>query len=226
MDGTNFLFSFGAVTINGTTSQSLETSIDMIETTTKDSSGHKTYQAGEDGGTVTVEGKIDTTATYSITDLRTAAAAKASIVCVYGEGINTTGGRLLTFNGLISGLSETGPQNAEPTWSVTVQITGAIDETVGGNVDPVVANELPDLELETGFDAVVVDLTDVFTDADDDALTYSAVSGTEATATVGVVSADLTITEAAAGTSLITVTADDGSDGTVDATFTVTVNEA
>ena len=132
----------------------------------------------------------------------------------------------MTFNGLISSLSESAPQNDVPTWSATIQITGAIVETVGGNVDPVVANELPDLELETGFDAVVVDLTDVFTDADDDALTYSAVSGTEATATVGVVSADLTITEVAAGTSLITVTADDGSDGTVDATFTVTVNEA
>ena len=129
MDGTNILMSIGGSTVNGTTSQSLETTIDMIETTTKDSEGHKTYKAGEDGGTATVEGKIDADATYSITDLRAAAAAKAEIQCVYGEGVATTGKRILTFNALINSLSETAPENDNATWSLGLQITGAIVES-------------------------------------------------------------------------------------------------
>lgn len=78
------------------------------------------------------------------------------------------------------------------------------------NVAPVVSNPIADITQTQGFATYNVDLSTVFYDANDDALTYSAVSNNEAVVTVGVDGSTLTLTEVGIGASNITVTANDG----------------
>jgi len=128
-DGSDIMISLnGSAVVNATTSQNLDVTVDMIETTTKDSSGIKTFIAGEQGSTFGIEGKLDPAAAYSVTELLAAIKAKAALSCTYGEGVKTSGGRILTFSALLSNYSETGGQNAEATWSASLQITGDITE--------------------------------------------------------------------------------------------------
>jgi len=128
-DGSDIMISLtGTAVVNASTSQNLDVAVDMIETTTKDSAGAKTYIAGEIGATFGIEGKLDPAATYSVTELLAAIQAKAALSCTYGEGVKTSGGRILTFSALMSGYSETGGQNSEGTWTASLQITGAITE--------------------------------------------------------------------------------------------------
>ncbi|MEQ9130170.1 MAG: gliding motility-associated C-terminal domain-containing protein, partial [Thalassospira sp.] len=70
------------------------------------------------------------------------------------------------------------------------------------------------------------DLSNVFADADSDALTYTASSSTEGVATVAVSGTTLTYSEVSVGTTTITVTANDGKGGTVSDDFMVTINAA
>ena len=88
-----------------------------------------------------------------------------------------------------------------------------------GNNPPTVAAPLADRTLIVGA-TVTVDVSAAFDDHDNDALTYTAVSGD--TAALTVTEAALTLTGVAAGTATVTVTASDGEDSASDA-FAVTV---
>ncbi|MBC6399962.1 MAG: cadherin domain-containing protein [Ekhidna sp.] len=87
-------------------------------------------------------------------------------------------------------------------------------------------NEIADRAETAGFSDITFDLTSVFTDADNDALTYTATSNAADVVTVAVNNNNLVITYAGEGTSTITVTANDSNGGTVEDVFTVTVNAA
>ncbi len=78
------------------------------------------------------------------------------------------------------------------------------------NAGPVVANPIADLVKNAGFGTFTVDLTNVFTDINGDVITLSASSNNTAVATVAVVGKTLTVTEVAAGSAAITVSASDG----------------
>jgi len=123
---------------------------------------------------------------------------------------------------------------AEGTATVTVTaddgnggtVTDEFEVTVeAGNVAPVVANAIEDQEFDEGFGSATIDLTDVFSDADGDALTLIAESSDDGVVTVEIADNTLTITEAAPGTATVTVTADDGVSGTVSDDFEVVVND-
>ncbi|MCK4344529.1 MAG: hypothetical protein KAX05_04525, partial [Bacteroidales bacterium] len=92
------------------------------------------------------------------------------------------------------------------------------------NSAPLVANPIADKLLNQSFASTTVDLTNVFSDADSDPLTYTVSSSNTAVVTVSVSGTTLTITEVGIGTADITVTANDGNGGTVDDVFAVTVN--
>lgn len=96
-------------------------------------------------------------------------------------------------------------------------ISIARDEAV--NVAPIVSSPIADITQNEGFATFDVNLATVFYDANDDELTYSAVSENEEVVTVGIIGSTLTITEVGVGASNITVTADDGNLGTVNDVF-------
>ncbi len=93
------------------------------------------------------------------------------------------------------------------------------------NQAPIVASAIGDITFVTESGTRDVSLSGVFTDADNDSLTITAVSSDDAKATVSVATdySNLTVTAKARGTATITVTADDGNGGTERDAFTVTV---
>ena len=115
----------------------------------------------------------------------------------------------------------------------TVTITVTADDGNGGTVSdsftvtvkeaPTVASPIADIgSLEAGA-SQQISLSGVFTDADGDALTYSAASSDTAVATTTVSGGSLTVTAQQAGTATITVTARDTDGNQVSDTFDVTV---
>lgn len=89
-----------------------------------------------------------------------------------------------------------------------------------------VTNPIEDQSQEEGFGSINIELSDVFSDEDGDALTYSASSSDASVITVSNSGTTLTITEVGVGTAMITVTADDGSGVTTSDEFEVTVTAA
>lgn len=93
------------------------------------------------------------------------------------------------------------------------------------NTAPTVATALTDQTFDHGFSSSTIDLSGTFTDADNDVLILSATSSNETVVTVAVSGTTLTITEVGVGMAIITVTANDGNEGSITDEFTVTVNE-
>ncbi len=116
---------------------------------------------------------------------------------------------------------------------VTVTVGSIVTKTVvrvsvtNVNEPPVVVAEImnPSL-LDTGFGTRVIDLSGTFTDPDaGDMLTFSVSTNSPLVVTATIATTTLTLTEVGGGESVITVTANDGSNTATDE-FTVTVNRA
>ena len=138
-----------------------------------------------------------------------------------------------------SSLTLTGVFEGTTTVTVTVQdtdgnrVSDAFDVEVAAsqqkpNQAPTVSVAIVDATIVSESGTKQVPLSGVFSDADNDALTMSAVSSDDAVATVSVASdgSSLTVSAQDRGTATITVTADDGNGGTVEDAFTVTVKAA
>ncbi|QDY82421.1 RTX toxin [Paenibacillus polymyxa] len=102
-----------------------------------------------------------------------------------------------------------------------VTITPVIPEAV--NHAPTVNTSISSVTTGAADGVKTVSLAGVFADEDSDALTYTATSTDAVVATVSVTGSDLKITPMNAGTTTITVTANDGKGGTVDTQFSVTI---
>jgi len=125
-NGTDVLLKIGGTLINATTNHEINLSVDMIDVTTKDSNGSKEYIAGEDDGTITVEGNYDPAATYGWSELFAALTGKASAALIFGlQDVSDTA---YSLNGLLMNLTLSGPKNEAGTWSAEFQKTGAVTE--------------------------------------------------------------------------------------------------
>ena len=105
--------------------------------------------------------------------------------------------------------------------------TASTNFTVTVNRRPVVANAIANQSLTVGGASFTRDLNaapPVFNDPDGDMLSYTAGTNAPAIATAEISGSSLIVTPVGGGSATITVTADDGSGGTVSANFTVTVN--
>ena len=93
------------------------------------------------------------------------------------------------------------------------------------NSVPAISDALEDITLVEGFSNHVIDLSNVFTDADVDTLTLSATSSNDEVVSVAIDSMNLIVDEVGIGSAQITITANDGNGGEVVDTFTLTVEE-
>lgn len=123
-DGTNILFKVGGTQVNGLVNQSMETAVDLIEITTKDSSGHKEFLAGEDSTDLSIEGILDESDTYTYEDIRAAAVAKSAVAFIYGG--TTAGDETYSGNCIISNVQQGAPKNGSRPWSAKMKVTGVV----------------------------------------------------------------------------------------------------
>ncbi len=93
------------------------------------------------------------------------------------------------------------------------------------NIAPTVANPISDQTQTEGFVSTNIDLVNVFSDADGDALSLSVATSNTNVATVSISGNTLTIIEVGLGSTNITLTANDGNSGTVDDVFSFTINQ-
>jgi TP901-1 family phage major tail protein len=106
-------------------SSTFEMAADMIDVTTADSTGGwKEYLAGEKGGTISIEGLYDTSATEGFEEAADDLISGAVATFKYGE--TESGTTYWTGSGLISSVSITGDKNDGASYSLTIQLTGAV----------------------------------------------------------------------------------------------------
>lgn len=128
-NGTTLVLKLATKLFVGESSNSLNLTSDMIETTSKHSTGKaKTYIPGEVGGTISGAGMYDPSSSdwgYS-----TAVAAwKAGTQLAFVVGGTIAGDKTWTGNCYITSLTLDNPQNDKSTFSVELQIDGEVTET-------------------------------------------------------------------------------------------------
>jgi predicted secreted protein len=125
LDGSDVWVKVAATLVNGMTGKSLDLSTDEIDVTTQDSNKYKEFLSGEKSGVLTFDGKDDPDDTYAYDELYAAWDSGAAVAFVYGNGIKTTGGRVISGNAIITALTNNAPQNAPAVFTCTLRITGA-----------------------------------------------------------------------------------------------------
>ena len=168
------------------------------------------YDADGDALTITATSSDETKATVTV-------ASDGSKLTLAGVGVGTA---TITVTA-----QDTDGNRVSDTFNVAVtQAT----QSQQANRAPTVSNAIADATVVNEGGTHEVSLPGVFSDADKDALTITAASSDNAKATVTVASdySGLAVAAQARGTATITVTANDGNDGTVDDVFTVTVKAA
>ena len=106
----------------------------------------------------------------------------------------------------------------------TLEVT--IIKIVPDNQPPMVVNPLENKTLQAGFGTDTMDIQKVFNDPNDDELTFNAHSSDDSVIAVTILQNNqLVISEVGVGIATITLTADDGQEGTVSDEFQVTVTE-
>ena len=148
---------------------------------------------------------------------------------VYGGGTSNSSildvaldGDRLSVNALGAGsatvsLSATDPSGARATDIFTV--------VVSANTPPVAGPIVGTFGLEVGQPPLALDLNEIFSDDDGDALTFTALSSEPAVAAAAVDGAQLSLTPLAAGDAQITLSADDGFGGSASIGLVASVNE-
>jgi len=132
-------------------------------------------------------------------------------------------GSNVTINGVAAGtatvtVTASDPGGLSATQSISVTVEAVNQAPVGEGI-------IDDQGMVVG-DEVTVDVTDNFSDPDDDELTYAATSSDTAVATVATEGAMVTITAVAAGSATVTVTATDPGELSASQEFGVTVEES
>lgn len=123
-DGTNILLKLAGQTVSGLVDQSMETIIDLIQITSKDSTRKKEYLAGEEDTDLSMSGVLDESDTYTFEYIRAAAVAKAAVAFIFGG--TTPGDHTYSGNCIISRVSQSAPKNGQRLWSASMKVTGGV----------------------------------------------------------------------------------------------------
>lgn len=123
-NGTLFMVNVAGTDISHSKDATLSISSDMIETTTKDSSGYKEYIPGEKGGEITCSGLWAFDATYGIDELITAQLAGTQVTVLFTTGVS--GDKRISASAYITDISGNAPQNDAAAFDITFQLTGTL----------------------------------------------------------------------------------------------------
>lgn len=115
-----------ATVINGITSSSITSSVNMIDVTDQDSGEDAEFLAGIRNKTWNFEGKDDETDTYAYDELFAVVEAGSSVTFVMGYGVKTTGKRVIYGSCLISNLVLNNPFDSNSGFTCDCQCTGSI----------------------------------------------------------------------------------------------------
>jgi len=140
---------------------------------------------------------------------------------------------LATASVVDSTLTVTGVARGNATITVTANDgnNGAATTTFTVNVansSPKLAQTIPDTTITLGVSTFRRDLNTppIFSDPDNDALTYTATSSAATIATAAISGSRLTVTAVGGGRATITITVNDGNGGSFSTSFAVTVNRS
>lgn len=124
-NGTQVLLSLEGTALVGQVTSGIDFTFDMIETTVKSSAGRaKTYEVGENGGTLSCESQLSNNEGTAQAALY--AAAKAGTPQTFLLTSAIAGDVEYTGECLVSGISISAPKNDVRTISYSLQITGEV----------------------------------------------------------------------------------------------------
>ena len=100
----------------------------------------------------------------------------------------------------------------------------SIQFLVSVNSNPVVTSPIEDIYTTEGFGSITLDVTSLFSDAEGDILSLGCSSSDATVSSISLIDGMLYITEGTPGTCTVTITANDGKEGTASTSFNVFVN--
>lgn len=125
LNGSDVLLKIGAKFIGGQTGSSLDETVDIIETTTKFSTGKaKTKMGGEYSFTLSVDCSVNPDDATNATYEETRATMLARELVTFIIGGTEVGDKYITGSCIISGMSASHPQNDRVTFSVSIEGSG------------------------------------------------------------------------------------------------------
>ncbi len=128
LNGTSFLGHFNSSYYSGQVSGSVNLSRDMIDVTTKDSTGSaKESIYGEYTGTASITGLVDLAISESITN--PISALLAGTTGAFKIGVAGSAGKTLEGQALITSVDWSGDENTRSEYSISIQFTGVISQT-------------------------------------------------------------------------------------------------
>lgn len=127
-DGKRIFVVAGTYTYAAQITGGMDVDANMIEVTSKDSSGWREFISGLKGGSITFEGLADLADSDGPTRPFDQLVAGTAVTCYFGEAAGTAGVRW-TCSGLVEQLSLTAPNDEAFGYSGTIRVTGAITET-------------------------------------------------------------------------------------------------
>lgn len=117
----------GSVKIANAVSHDLDLSMAVRDTTNKDNAGWQTGLGGLKSWTCSAEAMFDQAANYTFDQLFALFDARTAITVYLSTTV--TGDKKYSGSALITGLKKSAPNEANVTFSVTLQGTGALTET-------------------------------------------------------------------------------------------------
>jgi len=124
-DGKSAILKIGSTQFTGLLSQDFQYQVDTIDVTSKDSSGHKNFIAGEDGGTMSLSSVYDPSGTYSLGEIFAAASGKTLVALYFGSVTSTE--EYISASGIITSVKWGAPKNDKQTVDVDFQLSGLIE---------------------------------------------------------------------------------------------------
>lgn len=138
INATSFLLLKGTTVIGHSTNTVVSLIQDLPESTTKDSNGWREYIAGLKSGTITAEGLIDYSDNLNFSQFEQMIITRETARFYFKNPVNEK--MIISGNGIVTNVSETGQYNSPSKFEVEIQLHGAYvitDATEGKTWDQI-----------------------------------------------------------------------------------------